>query len=237
MGSDRRSGKTPEGRLARWAPWERWVPGIRMLREYELAWLSKDLAAGVTLGIADGTGRARLRRARRGADGGPLRRDAAARRLRPVRQLATADHRPGRFDVGAGGVERGAARRRRPRAPGDAGLGARAPHGGDPHRRLVPAPGLSRRLPGQAGHHRFHARPGGGDRRRPAAQGAGCRGRGRDHGRPVSDRLAQSRGRRISSASASAPAASPSSSPAGAGCRASPARSWRWSARRSSSTF
>src|SRR5262245_42917921 len=30
--------------------WERWVPGIRMIRDYEVSWLPKDLAAGVTLG-------------------------------------------------------------------------------------------------------------------------------------------------------------------------------------------
>ena len=29
---------------------ERWMPGVRMLRNYELPWLSRDLAAGITLG-------------------------------------------------------------------------------------------------------------------------------------------------------------------------------------------
>jgi sulfate permease, SulP family len=30
--------------------WERWIPGIRMIRGYQLSWLPKDLAAGITLG-------------------------------------------------------------------------------------------------------------------------------------------------------------------------------------------
>ncbi len=36
--------KIPGSRL------ERWVPGVRMIRDYEFSWLPKDLAAGVTLG-------------------------------------------------------------------------------------------------------------------------------------------------------------------------------------------
>ncbi|HKN00757.1 MAG TPA: SulP family inorganic anion transporter [Candidatus Binataceae bacterium] len=31
--------------------WERWVPGVRLIREYELSWLTKGLAAGITLGV------------------------------------------------------------------------------------------------------------------------------------------------------------------------------------------
>lgn len=30
--------------------WERWVPGVRVIRDYEMSWLPKDLAAGITLG-------------------------------------------------------------------------------------------------------------------------------------------------------------------------------------------
>ena len=30
---------------------ERWVPGVRMIRDYEFSWLPKDLAAGITLGM------------------------------------------------------------------------------------------------------------------------------------------------------------------------------------------
>jgi len=38
------TGKTPGSR------WERWVPGVRMIRDYEVSWLPRDLAAGITLG-------------------------------------------------------------------------------------------------------------------------------------------------------------------------------------------
>jgi len=31
--------------------WKRWVPGIRMIREYEASWLPRDLSAGITLGV------------------------------------------------------------------------------------------------------------------------------------------------------------------------------------------
>ncbi len=31
--------------------WERWVPGVRMIRDYEWSWLPRDLAAGITLGM------------------------------------------------------------------------------------------------------------------------------------------------------------------------------------------
>ena len=41
MKSDKR---TPGGR------WEQWVPGVRMIRAYDVSWLPKDLAAGITLG-------------------------------------------------------------------------------------------------------------------------------------------------------------------------------------------
>jgi high affinity sulfate transporter 1 len=30
--------------------WERWIPGVGMIRRYDLSWLTKDLAAGLTLG-------------------------------------------------------------------------------------------------------------------------------------------------------------------------------------------
>jgi len=30
--------------------WERWVPGVRVIRDYQFSWLPKDLAAGITLG-------------------------------------------------------------------------------------------------------------------------------------------------------------------------------------------
>lgn len=43
--------KTAETRRATESRWERWVPGIRMIREYETSWLPKDLAAGITLGV------------------------------------------------------------------------------------------------------------------------------------------------------------------------------------------
>jgi MFS superfamily sulfate permease-like transporter len=31
--------------------WEQWVPGIRLIRDYEASWLPRDLAAGITLGV------------------------------------------------------------------------------------------------------------------------------------------------------------------------------------------
>src|SRR5262249_33831550 len=39
-----------EGAKERESKLERWVPGIRALRNYNLSWLPKDLAAGITLG-------------------------------------------------------------------------------------------------------------------------------------------------------------------------------------------
>jgi len=39
-----------EGGVSRRYSLERWIPGIRVLRHYEAAWLPKDLAAGITLG-------------------------------------------------------------------------------------------------------------------------------------------------------------------------------------------
>ena len=43
--------KTAETRRATESRWECWVPGIRMIRQYEKSWLPKDLAAGITLGV------------------------------------------------------------------------------------------------------------------------------------------------------------------------------------------
>ena len=31
--------------------WKPWVPGARMIRDYEFSWLPKDLTAGITLGM------------------------------------------------------------------------------------------------------------------------------------------------------------------------------------------
>jgi sulfate permease, SulP family len=39
--------KTTHRQISRW---ERWMPGVRVIRDYQLSWLPKDLAAGVTLG-------------------------------------------------------------------------------------------------------------------------------------------------------------------------------------------
>jgi sulfate permease, SulP family len=39
--------KTTRTQISRW---ERWIPGVRVIRDYQLSWLPKDLAAGVTLG-------------------------------------------------------------------------------------------------------------------------------------------------------------------------------------------
>ena len=44
MGIDALRGADPDGTL------ERWVPGLRMLRTYQFAWLPSDLGAGMTLG-------------------------------------------------------------------------------------------------------------------------------------------------------------------------------------------
>ena len=171
---------------------DHWVPGVRMIRDYEFAWLPKDLAAGITLGmvmVPVGLAFGELAGVpMAGLYAGMLPLIAYAL-FGSSRQLIIG---PDASMAALVAVSRGSPGRRGSRATGGNGLPPGGSHWIDLHSGFAPAPGFPGRFPGQAGHRRFHARPGSGDRRRSIAQSAGSPGRWGDHGGPVSDGLPKS---------------------------------------------
>ena len=45
----RPEGQSPEGKLTSAGRWQRWLPGLQLLKQYDPAWFRHDLAAGLVL--------------------------------------------------------------------------------------------------------------------------------------------------------------------------------------------
>ena len=150
---------------------ERWMPGVRVVRTYERAWLSRDLIAGivlVTLLVPQGMAYAELAGLPR--DHRAVHDRRLPGRLRARRAVADPGPRPGfvagaddrRHDPAARGRQRGAGDRPRrdARAPRRARHGRRGPREARLRRRPALEPGPDR-LPGRSRGRHLH---------RPAAE-------------------------------------------------------------------